>query len=169
MHCIKPSRAIIPHGDGAGCCPQPSPAPAPGHPRCQQCQLDNCATQTVSDPPVCNEYVSTAFNVPTFLCVCFINIYIYIFVTNYKYIFNAKHQIFLHEIGTSLPSHRQPFSLSMSTMVSSELAISLAKSPNRSVCRGRVFAEAGAGLALSTAVKRIMTSLISPLARARLY
>ena len=93
MHCIKPSRAIIPHGDGAGCCPQPSPAP--GHPRCQQCQLDNCATQTVSDPPVCNEYVSTAFNVPTFLCVCFINIYIYIFVTNYKYIFNTKHQIFL--------------------------------------------------------------------------
>ena len=95
MHCIKPSRAIIPHVDGAGCCPQPSPAPAPGHPRCQQCQLDNCATQTVSDPPVCNEYVSTAFNVPTFLCVCFINIYIYIFVTNYKYIFNTRHQIFL--------------------------------------------------------------------------
>ena len=74
-----------------------------------------------------------------------------------------------HEIGTSLPSHRPPLSLSMSTMVSSELAISLAKSPNRSVCRGRVLAEAGAGLALSTAVKRIMTSLISPLARARLY
>ena len=74
-----------------------------------------------------------------------------------------------HEIGTSLPSHRPPLSLSKSTMVSTDLAISRAKSPNRSFCRGRVLAEAGAGLALSTAVKRIMTSLISPLARARLY
>ena len=87
------------------------------------------------------------------------NRYIYIYII-YRY---------LHEIGTSLPSHRPPLSLSKSTMVSIEPAISLAKSPNRSVCRGRVFAEAGAGLALSTAVKRIMTSLISPLARARLY
>ena len=74
-----------------------------------------------------------------------------------------------HEIGTSPPSHRPPLSLSKSTMVSTDLAISRAKSPNRSFCRGRVFAEAGAGLALSTAAKRIMTSLISPLARARLY
>ena len=51
------------------------------------------------------------------------------------------HLRILHEIGTSLPSPRPPLSLSMSTMVSIELAIMLAKSPNQSLCRRQAFRE----------------------------
>ena len=50
---------------------------------------------------VIHQYVTNMY-LPHLMCLCLlscvlstVNIYIYIFVTNYKYIFNTRHQIFL--------------------------------------------------------------------------